>query len=490
MSIDFDNTYVDLPERFYEACEPASFDDPQIVRVNDTLAEQLGIDPEWLASEAGAAFASGNHVLEGSEPIATAYAGDQFGNFVPKLGDGRAHLLGEVVDDEGRRFDIQLKGSGRTPFSRRGDGRAPLGPVLREYLVSEAMDALGIPTTRSLVAVTTGEQVRRSSGPEPGGVLVRVAQSHIRVGTFQYFAARDDTEALRELTAYALDRHDPELDSDSPVTLFDAVVERQAKLVAQWQLVGFIHGVMNTDNMLVSGETIDYGPCAFMNAYDPETVYSSIDQQGRYAYQNQPGIAHWNLSRFAGALLQMADDEEEMQSQLGEVLEVFPERFDEAYADGMRRKLGLAEYRDEDRRLADDFLERMERHETDFTLAFRRLAELADPAPDTDRPKVGDVFSFPPDFDDWLERWRDRLRERDASSSEIAEEMRSVNPVVIPRNHRVDAAIEDAVERGDYEAFHTLADVLADPFEWPDDHDELVEPPTPDEEIEATFCGT
>lgn len=490
MTIDFDNTYVDLPDRFYEACEPASFDDPEIVRVNEGLARQLGLDPEWLDSGEGAAFAVGNRVLEGSRPIATAYAGDQFGNFVPQLGDGRAHMLGEVVDDEGQRFDIQLKGSGRTPFSQRGDGRAPLGPVLREYLISEAMHALGIPTTRSLVAASTGEQVRRSDGPEPGGVLVRVARSHIRVGTFQYFAVRDDVDGLQELTSYALDRHYPDLEPEAPVTLFDAVADRQAELVAQWQLVGFIHGVMNTDNMLVSGETIDYGPCAFMNAYDPETVYSSIDERGRYAYQNQPGIAHWNLSRFAGALLKMADDETAMQSKLEKVLESFPERLQASYEEGMARKLGFEEFREEDGELLADLLDLMEHHEVDFTLAFRRLAELADPAPDADRPEVGDSFAFPPAFDDWLHRWRTRLRDCEAPSAEIADAMREVNPAVIPRNHRVNEAIEDAVERGDYEAFHTLTEVLENPFEYPENHEELIRPPAPNEAIEATFCGT
>jgi len=489
MQVDFDNTYVGLPERFYEVCEPADFDDPQTLRVNDELARRLGFDPEWLASDDGAAFAAGNEILEGARPIAAAYAGDQFGSFVPQLGDGRAHLLGEVVDEEGQRFDIQLKGSGRTKFSRRGDGRAPMGPVLREYLVSEAMHALGIPTTRTLAAASTGEQVRRDGGLEPGAVLVRVARSHIRVGTFQYFAARDDVEALRELTAYAIDRHYPELDDDSPAALFDRVAQRQAELVAQWQLVGFIHGVMNTDNTLLSGETIDYGPCAFMNAYDPATVYSSIDRRGRYAFQNQPGIAQWNLSRFAGALMKMADDESSLDEEFERVLEEFPGRFEAAFQKGFGRKLGLGEFRDEDAELVDDLLELMELHEVDFTLTFRRLAELADPDPAAG-PKVGEVFALPGAFDGWLDRWRSRLRERELPASEIAESMRSVNPVVIPRNYRVNSAIDDAVEAGDFEAFHTLVDVLADPFEFPEDHRELVQPPEPEERVVATFCGT
>jgi uncharacterized protein YdiU (UPF0061 family) len=490
MQVDFNNTYTDLPERFYEACEPASFENPQIIRVNDELARQLGFDLDWLRSGDGARFAVGNHLPEGCQPVATAYAGHQFGNFAPELGDGRAHLLGEVVDEEGQRYDIQLKGSGKTPFSRRGDGRAPLGPVLREYLVSEAMHALGIPTTRSLAAASTGERVRRDGDDLPGAVLVRVARSHIRVGTFQYFAARNDEEALRELTTYALDRHDPELDSTSPLDLFETVADRQARLVAQWQNVGFIHGVMNTDNMLISGETIDYGPCAFMNEYDPGTVYSSIDRRGRYAYDQQPDIAQWNLNRFAGALLMGADDEATMKSQMRAVLEQFSDRLQEAREDGLRRKLGLDGDRDGDTALCSDLLDLMERHAVDFTLTFRRLTERADPDDGGDRPQVGEFFTLPGAFDDWLDRWRDRLAERDEPAGDIAASMRRVNPVVIPRNYHVNAAIDDAVERGDFQAFHTLADVLADPYEFPDGNEHLVHPPSPEERVERTFCGT
>ncbi|MFB6265129.1 MAG: YdiU family protein, partial [Bradymonadaceae bacterium] len=463
MLVDFDNTYLDLPDRFYERTDPAGFDDPTMIRANGDLARRLGIDPDWLASPEGAEFAVGNRLPDGAEPVALAYAGHQFGSFVPQLGDGRALLLGDVVDGEGERFDIQLKGSGRTPFSRRGDGRAPLGPVLREYLVSEAMHALGIPTTRALAAATTGEQVRRD-GLEPGAVLVRVARSHIRVGTFQYVSAREDVEALRELTTYALDRHYPELDPESPVALFDAVADRQAELVAQWQLAGFVHGVMNTDNMLVSGETIDYGPCAFMNAHDPATVFSSIDDRGRYAYQNQPGIARWNLERFAGALAKLGDDTSGLRDELQSIVDDFPDRFEEAYAERMARKLGLGEFRHDDWTLSNDLLERMHRREVDFTLAFRRLAELADPDPYVDGPRIGDIFELPAAFDDWLDRWRNRLTERDAPTAEIADSMRAANPAVVPRNYRVNAAIDDAVEEGDFGAFHTLLSVLADPY--------------------------
>ena len=486
MKIDFDNTYIELPERFYSEREPVPVDAPKTIRVNDALGRRLGFDVDWLASDEGAEFAVGNRLLEGSEPIAMAYAGHQFGNFVPKLGDGRAVLLGEVVDDEGERFDIQLKGSGRTPFSRNGDGRAPLGPVLREYLISEAMDALGIPTTRSLVAAETGEGVRRES-IQPGGVLVRVAKSHIRVGTFEFFAVRDDADAIRTLVNYVIERHYPELSPDSPVALLRAVATRQARLVAQWQLVGFIHGVMNTDNMLVSGETIDYGPCAFMNEYDPETVFSSIDRRGRYAFRNQPGIANWNLCRFAEALLLLDDEQGAMQTQIQDVIDEFPDILHDAYAEGMGAKLGLGEFRDEDWGLLTDLLQMMHEQETDMTLTFRRLSERVDP--DFAGRSVADVFELPDAFDDWLERWSARIDERDASRADIGEGMRAVNPVVITRNHLVNAAIEDAVEHGDYTEFHRLVDTVLEPFDFPDD-DTFVRPPAPDERIAATFCGT
>ncbi|MGM0555173.1 MAG: protein adenylyltransferase SelO [Myxococcota bacterium] len=488
MQITFDNTYTDLPDRFFARCEPASVPDPRTIRVNEALAEQLGFDAEWLESEQGAEFAVGNRILEGSEPIAMAYAGHQFGNFVSQLGDGRALLLGEVLDEDGERFDIQLKGSGRTPFSRRGDGRAPLGPVLREYIVSEAMYALGIPTTRSLVAASSGGRVRRET-ILPGGVLVRVARSHVRVGTFEYFAAREDRDALQTLMAYVVDRHFPDVDPESPVELLDAVAKRQASLVAQWQLVGFIHGVMNTDNMLLSGETIDYGPCAFMNAFDPETVYSSIDRRGRYAYRNQPGIAQWNLSRLAEALLVVVDGDEAVVAEAQDVIDAFPDRLRDAYADGMAAKLGLDGFDEDSWELATDLLALMHENGTDFTLAFRRLSELADPGRSQGR-SVGEVFSFPEAFDPWLDRWRARLRASQRSSEDIATGMRTVNPVVIPRNHHVAAVLEAAVERSDFEPFHTLVDAVTRPFEFPKQREELVEPPAPDEEIAATFCGT
>jgi uncharacterized protein YdiU (UPF0061 family) len=488
VQISFDNTYAALPDKFYARCEPVAVPQPQTIRVNDSLAERLGFDAKWLGTEEGAAFAVGNRILEGSEPIAMAYAGHQFGNFVPQLGDGRALLLGEVVDEDGQRFDIQLKGSGRTPFSRRGDGRAPLGPVLREYIVSEAMHALGIPTTRSLVAAASGGRVRRET-VLPGGVLVRVAQSHIRVGTFEFFAAREDKEALETLVSYVIERHFPDVDPTSPAELLDAVARRQAKLVARWQLVGFIHGVMNTDNMLLSGETIDYGPCAFMNEFDPETVYSSIDRRGRYAYRNQPGIAQWNLCRFAEALLTVVDDDPAVVEQVQDVIDAFPDHLRDAYAEGMADKLGLEQLDDTGWSLATDFLGLLQEHEVDFTLAFRRLTDLADPG-GRDAAGIGELLTLPEAFDPWLDRWRAQLRASKRPAGAVAEGMRGANPVVIARNHHVEAALEDAVERSSYDAFHALVNTVRQPFEFPTSHPDLARPPAPDERVAATFCGT
>ena len=376
----FDNSYRQLPERFFSALSPTAVSQPELIRANPALAAILGIDMEWLVSREGVEALAGNRVPEGAEPIATVYAGQQFGNWVPQLGDGRAILLGEVIGRDGVRYDVQLKGSGRTPYSRGGDGRAPLGPVLREYLVSEAMAALGVATTRSLAAVTTGERVYRE-GALPGAVLTRVAQSHIRIGTFQYFYSKKDTEALRLLARHVIERHYPEAaDADNPVrALLDEVVSAQARLVAKWQLLGFIHGVMNTDNMLLSGETIDYGPCAFMDAFNPGQVFSSIDRQGRYAYANQPGIAHWNLANLAQALLPVLDvDGEKALLMAQESVDAFPDHYQAAYRNGMARKLGLAKWREDDAALASDLLATMAAEQADFTLSFRRLADLAD----------------------------------------------------------------------------------------------------------------
>src|SRR6201985_3425375 len=375
----FQNTYTALPDGFFARVAPTPVEAPRLIKLNRPLAVRLGLDPDLLESPEGAEILAGKRLPGGAEPIAMAYAGHQFGHFVPQLGDGRAILLGEVIDIDGIRRDIQLKGSGPTPFSRRGDGRAALGPVLREYIVSEAMAALGIPTTRSLAATVTGESVMRET-VLPGAVLTRVAASHIRVGTFQYFAARGDTEAVRALADHVINRHYPELaGTEKPYhALLAAVVARQADLVARWLHVGFIHGVMNTDNTSISGETIDYGPCAFMDHYDPAQVFSSIDEMGRYAYANQPRIALWNLTRLAECLLPLFGSEQEQAiNEAQEILGAFPEKFSAAYQAGLRAKIGLFTARDGDEALVQDMLDAMAHGKADFTLTFRRLGDAA-----------------------------------------------------------------------------------------------------------------
>ena len=487
----FHNSYARLPERFFARVAPTPVAEPRLIRVNESLARELGADPERLAGPEGVEALAGNRVPEGAEPIATAYAGFQFGAWVPQLGDGRAILLGEVVGRDGVRRDVQLKGSGRTPFSRNGDGRAGLGPVLREYVVSEAMAALGIPTTRALAAVTTGERIFRET-PLPGAVLTRVARSHIRVGTFQLFAGRRDAEGVRLLAEHAVARHYPEVEgAGNPVlAMLDAVVGRQAELIAKWQLIGFIHGVMNTDNTSIAGETIDYGPCAFMDHYHPDTVYSSIDHMGRYAYGNQPRIAMWNLTGLANALLPvLAEDPEAGVEPASEVIESFPARFGRAYEAGMRRKLGLSESHEGDMELAQDLLARMAEHRADFTLTFRGLSELADEPSEADaavRSLFGDLAAF----DEWAARWRQRLRSESRQLTERRADMRSVNPAFIPRNHRVEQVIAAATAEGDFEPFETLMDVLASPYEDQPSRQEYAAPPRPEEVVRETFCGT
>jgi uncharacterized protein YdiU (UPF0061 family) len=486
----FDNSYAALPEHFYARLAPTPVAAPRLVKLNVALAERLGLDPDVLASPEWVEYLAGNDVPEGATPIAAAYAGHQFGHFVPQLGDGRAILLGEVVAPDGKRFDIQLKGSGRTPFSRGGDGRAAVGPVLREYIVSEAMAALGIPTTRSLAAVTTGEDVRRET-MLPGAVLTRVASSHIRVGTFQYFAARKDTDGVRTLADHVIARHYPEAASaDNPYrALLDAVVARQAALVARWLLVGFIHGVMNTDNCSVAGETIDYGPCAFMDTYDPATVFSSIDQHGRYAYGNQPRIAVWNLARLAETLLPLFDASEEKSVEMAqESLASFSPAFEAAYFGGLRRKIGLAGERDGDTTLVNDLLKAMADNAADFTVTFRRLCDAAaDPAADAN---VRAEFTDPAAYDTWAARWRWRLGEETAEPAAIRDAMRAVNPAYIPRNHLVEAALNAAIEQADFAPFEQLLEVLARPFEERAGFDRYATPPLPEERVSQTFCGT
>ena len=486
----FDNTYARLPERFFARLEPTPVASPRPVRVNTALAECLGLDPVALAGPEGTVILAGNRVPEGAEPIALAYAGHQFGQFVPRLGDGRAILLGEVVGRDGARRDIQLKGSGRTPFSRGGDGRAALGPVLREYIVSEAMAALGVPTTRALAAVTTGEKVFRER-PLPGAVLTRVAASHIRVGTFQYFAARGDTEAVRILADYAIARHYPEAaEAEHPYrALLDGVIARQAELVSRWLLIGFIHGVMNTDNTAISGETIDYGPCAFMDTYDPATVFSSIDSFGRYAYGNQPRIAVWNLARLAETLLPLLGEDEEVGLAVAqEALAAFAPRFESAYLDGLRRKIGLSTEREGDAALAQDLLKRMAENAADFTLTFRRLCDAA-AAPEGDAG-VRALFKDAGAYDEWAARWRQRLREEPGEAKEHRAAMQAVNPAFIPRNHLVEAALDAAVSRGELGPFEELLEVLSRPYEDRPGFERYAAPPEPEQRVYQTFCGT
>ncbi|MEM8753322.1 MAG: YdiU family protein [Pseudomonadota bacterium] len=482
-AVSFDNSYARLPERLFARLDPTPVAAPRLIRLNEPLAAALGLDPAALAAPEGVEALAGNRVLEGAEPIAQVYAGHQFGHWNPQLGDGRAILLGEVVGRDGRR-DIQLKGSGPTPFSRMGDGRAPLGPVLREYVVSEAMAALSVPTTRALAAVATGEPVYREAAL-PGGVLTRVAASHIRVGTFQFFASKRDEDAVRALVDHALARHYPDAEGPTPAAaLLAAVIDAQARLVARWMALGFIHGVMNTDNMAISGETIDFGPCAFMDAFSPDKVFSSIDQFGRYAYSMQPKIAHWNLAQLGLALVPLlGSDEEAAVGTAKAALDAYPAAFEAAWLGEIRRKLGLLEPREGDKALAEDLFARMAGASADFTLAFRGLADLA-----ADEPRRFEA-ALGPAAAEWLAAWRARLAEEGAAPADRAEAMRRANPILIPRNHLVEAAIE-AGYRGDDAPFHALVDALADPFVEKDETAGFAAPPAPEEEVTQTFCGT
>jgi uncharacterized protein YdiU (UPF0061 family) len=475
----FDNTYARLPGRLFVRQNAAGHAEPALVILNRGLAQRLGLDPDLLQQGEALRVFSGNTMPEGAEPLAQAYAGHQFGGFT-MLGDGRAILLGEQVAPDGARFDIQLKGSGITPFSRRGDGKAALGPMLREYLISEAMYALGIPTTRSLAVVKTGEAVYRDE-VLPGAVLTRVAASHIRVGTFQYAAAIDDLPVLTALADHAIRRHYPELgEAENPyLALLYAVMERQAKLVAQWMHAGFIHGVMNTDNMAISGETIDYGPCAFMDSYHPDTVFSSIDQQGRYAYSNQPPIAQWNLARFAETLLPLIADDTEQAVKLAEgAIYSFPHMYEAAWLAGMRTKLGLLDEQPDDLALVNDLLVGMQTYGLDFTNTFRDLTNRQ--TIDNDAPR----------FQTWLERWKARFDNQPAAPEQALAAMRKANPAVIPRNHLVEAALKAAFRHDDLAPFEKLLAVLANPFEDTPENEEFRAPPPPSERVYQTFCGT
>ena len=486
----FSNSYARLPEHFFARLSPTPVAKPRLIKFNESLADELGVDTRGLESDEVAALFAGNVIPPGAEPIAMAYAAHQFGNFVPQLGDGRAILLGEVVDRNGKRRDIQLKGAGRTPFSRRGDGRAALGPVLREYLVSEAMHALGIPTTRALAAVSTGEPVFRDR-QLPGAILTRVASSHIRIGTFQYFAARGDKEAVERLSDYVIDRHFPEARaSERPhLTLLQTVVERQALLVARWMHVGFIHGVMNTDNTALSGETIDFGPCAFIDSYDPATTFSAIDEAGRYAYGNQPKIAQWNLTRFAETLLPLLDPDPERAVELAnEAISAFASRFQEHWLAGMRVKLGLSSNQEGDLELAQGLLRAMNENAADFTITFRRLCDAA--ANEKADADLRALFGNPLAYDSWASRWRSRLASERHEPDGRAHAMRAVNPAFVPRNHRVEQALDAAIEYGDFSPFAELLTVLSRPYDDQPVFADYANPPRTDERVFRTFCGT
>ncbi len=478
----FDNSYARLPGYFYAQLPPVPVRSPRVVLLNEALAESLGLDIHALSEREAAILFSGNDLPEAAQPIAQAYAGHQFGHFT-MLGDGRAILVGEHLTPTGERFDIQLKGSGQTPFSRRGDGRAALAPMLREYIVSEAMHALNISTTRSLAVVTTGESVMRET-LLPGAILTRVAASHIRVGTFEYAAGQSDVAAIKILADYVIQRHYPDLmNAENPyLSLLNQVIERQAALVAKWMLIGFIHGVMNTDNMSICGETIDYGPCAFMDRYDPNTVFSSIDQSGRYRYKNQPLMAQWNLARFAESLLPLINSVQEKAIALAEeAIHAFPQIYQNEWMSGMRKKLGLFTEETEDAKLIAALLTWMHTHQADFTHSFRALA--------SERLPEETVFQDA-GFIAWHESWQLRLSRQSASKEMAYRMMQANNPAIIPRNHRVEEALSAAAEQGDYSLMQRLLAAVANPFADMPEYRDYRTPPAPSERAYQTFCGT
>ncbi|MFY2248847.1 protein adenylyltransferase SelO [Priestia megaterium] len=474
------NSYAELPNIFFTPLDPNPVSSPKIVKFNDSLAASLGLQKEQLQSQEGVSILAGNSVPKGAFPLAQAYAGHQFGHF-NMLGDGRAMLIGEQVTPSGERVDLQLKGSGRTPYSRGGDGRAALGPMLREYMISEAMQALGIPTTRSLAVVTTGESIVREK-ELPGAILTRVASSHLRFGTFQFAAKWGTVENLQALADYALERHFSHIEKNEKkyLSLLQEVIKRHATLVAKWQLIGFIHGVMNTDNMTISGETIDYGPCAFMDTYDPETVFSSIDVQGRYAYQNQPGITGWNLARFAEALLPLLNQDIEKAVEIAQnAVTEFPKFYRENWLAGMQAKLGLFNEEKEDEALFQELLTMMKTYKADYTNTFRALT--------FNKLGKSDLFESE-EFAQWQELWQKRLGRQKQSKAESEELMKHNNPAVIPRNHRVEAAL-DAAQKGDYSVMEDLLEVLSSPYESPD-QSEYCTPSAPSNQPYQTYCGT
>ncbi len=487
MHFPFDNSYARLPDAMYARVQPTPVAEPKLIALNRDLAEMLGLDAKALEEELASGLFSGNSLPTGADPIAMAYSGHQFGGFSPVLGDGRAILLGEVVGSDGVRRDIQLKGSGPTPFSRRGDGRSALGPVLREYIVSEAMYALGVPTTRALAAVSTGEMVVRER-PQPGGIFTRVARSHIRVGTFQYFRAHDDLDNLHKLLDYSIQRLDPAAaEAEKPaLAFFEGVIARQAELVATWMSFGFIHGVMNTDNTSISGETIDYGPCAFLDYFDPAKVFSSIDHQGRYAYNNQPAIAQWNLARLADTLLPfLGAKEAEAIEEAKAALSRFPDHFQATMDARFAAKIGLPTNDDEAAALVESLLKLMHRDRADFTRTFRRLADK----PDGSAGRLVEEFEDLESINQWLAEWQAHLQRKGIESDDAARRMRAANPARIPRNHRIEAVIEAGID-DDFAPFHKLHAALKEPYLERAEFAEYESSPTPEEEVRETFCGT
>ena len=486
--LEFDNSFSRLPAHFYARVNPEVVSDPSLIRVNAALAEQLGIDCEWLMSPEGLAMLSGNRLPVQSDPISMVYAGHQFGQWVPRLGDGRAILLGEVLDRRGVRFDVQLKGSGRTPYSRQGDGKSALGPVLREYIVSEAMAAMGVPTTRALAAVSTGEEVLRET-PLPGGILTRVAQSHVRVGTFQYFYSQNNVDALKTLADYVIQRHYPDaVGEENPcLALLDGVVQRQAELIAQWMSIGFIHGVMNTDNMQIAGETIDYGPCAFMDSFHPDTVFSFIDRNGRYAWGNQPSIGQWNLQRLAEALIPIiATDQERAAEMVEESISRFGPLFNERLMMLFYQKMGLSSDRKKSRDLVEKTFTLMAENSVDFTLFFRQLTRIA--AGENENSFL-ELFDDQKAASGWLEEWKKHIGQGGVPVVERVGSMQQLNPIFIPRNHMIERVIEGAVE-GDFGLFHRMLDTVIRPYDEQSENSAFELPPQQDEIVEHTFCGT
>ncbi len=486
----FDNSYARLPAQFYQRVQPVKVKNPTLVCLNETLAKELRLDLSHLNPSQVAAIFSGNTLAEGTEPIAQAYSGHQFGHFSGQLGDGRAVLLGEIIDIYGKRRDIQLKGSGRTRFSRSGDGRAALGPVIREYILSEAMYHLGIPTTRSLAIVTTGEEVYRET-TLPGAILTRIASSHIRVGTFQYFMATQDTDSIKLLADYVIERHYPQARAEKyPYeALLSAIADKQALLVAKWMHVGFIHGVMNTDNTAISGETIDYGPCAFMDEYDLDTVFSSIDRGGRYAYGNQGYIAEWNLVRLAECLLGLFNPNQDHALDVAKkIIATFRPTFERYWLEGMCLKMGITNIRGGDDSLLQDLLDLMKKYQADYTLSFRYLCDCVDQNKDMSNLRA--LFANSPQLDTWIARWQKRLSAENYSAREISLSMRQVNPAFIPRNHHVDAALQAAVLNNDFSKAEHLIEVLSKPYEDQPANNIYMTPPKPEERIQHTFCGT